>query len=474
MTPADGVCAERTLTMADYDYDLFVIGAGSGGVRAARLTALDGKKVAVAEEYRVGGTCVIRGCVPKKFMVMASEVSHALEIAEGYGWSFDKATFDWPTFLEAKDVEIARLSGIYAANLGKAGVELVHGRAVLKDAHTVEIVGKNRTITAEKILIATGGRPWKPEDLPGIEHAITSEEAFHLPELPKRILIAGGGYIAVEFAGIFAGLGVETTLIYRGPNILRGFDDDVRAHLAGEIEKRGIKVVLGCQHQSIEKTDTGLVNHLENGMKLETDVVMFATGRIPYVKDLGLEAAGVELNDQGAIQVDPYSRTTAENIWAIGDVTDRMNLTPVAIREAVAFHQTVYRDKPQHFDYEAVATAVFSQPPVGVVGLTEAEARRSCSSGVDVYVTRFRPMKYAFTGSDERVLMKLVVDADSQRVVGVHIVGPESPEMIQLAAIAVKAGLTKAQWDATCAVHPTMAEELVTLKEKQSSATSAG
>ncbi|GAA0758438.1 glutathione-disulfide reductase [Actinomadura yumaensis] len=460
--------------MADCDYDLFVIGAGSGGVRAARLTALDGKRVAVAEEYRVGGTCVIRGCVPKKFMVMASEVSHALQIAEGYGWSFDQARFDWPTFLEAKDVEIARLSGIYAANLGKAGVELVHGRAVLKDAHTVEIVGKDQVFTAEKILIATGGRPWKPDGLTGIEHAITSEEAFQLPELPKRILIAGGGYIAVEFAGIFAGLGVETTLIYRGPNILRGFDDDVRAHLAGEIEKRGVKVILGCQHEKIEKTPTGLINHLENGMKLETDVVMFATGRVPHVKGLGLEAAGVELNEAGAIKVDRWSRTTAENIWAIGDVTDRMNLTPVAIREAVAFHQTVFRDNPQHFDYEAVATAVFSQPPVGVVGLSEAEARRSCSAGVDVYVTRFRPMKYAFTGSEERVLMKLVVDADSQRVVGVHIVGPDSPEMIQLAAIAVKAGLTKAQWDATCAVHPTMAEELVTLKEKQSSSTSAG
>lgn len=461
--------------MTQYDYDLFVIGAGSGGVRAARLTALGGKKVAVAEEYRVGGTCVIRGCVPKKFMVMASEVSHALEIAEGYGWSFDNAKFDWPTFLQAKDVEIARLSGIYAANLGKAGVDLVHGRAVMKDAHTVEIVGKNQTFTAEKILIATGGRPWKPEDLPGIEHAITSEEAFHLPELPKRILIAGGGYIAVEFAGIFAGLGVETTLIYRGPNILRGFDDDVRAHLAGEIEKRGVKVILGCQHASIEKTETGLVNHLENGMTLETDVVMFATGRVPHVKDLGLEKAGVELNDQCAIKVDDYSKTSADNIWAIGDVTDRMNLTPVAIREAVAFHETVYKNNPQHFDYEAVASAVFSQPPVGVVGLTEHDARRACSGEVDVYVTRFRPMKYAFTGSDERVLMKLVVDADSQRVVGVHIVGPESPEMIQLAAIAVKAGLTKAQWDATCAVHPTMAEELVTLKEKQSPASmSAG
>jgi len=457
--------------MTTYDYDLFVIGAGSGGVRAARLTALGGKRVAIAEEFRVGGTCVIRGCVPKKFMVMASEVSHALEIAEGYGWSFDNAKFDWPTFLQAKDVEIARLSGIYAANLGKAGVDLVHGRAVLTDAHTVQILKKDgtpdRSITAERILVATGGRPWMPEGLEGIEHAITSEEAFHLPELPKRILIAGGGYIAVEFAGIFAGLGVETTLIYRGPNILRGFDDDVRAHLAGEIEKRGIKVILGCQHTSLEKTGTGIVNHLENGMTIETDVVMFATGRVPHVKGLGLDKAGVKIDDNGAICVDEYSKTSADNIWAIGDVTDRMNLTPVAIREAVAFHETVYKDNPQHFDYEAVATAVFSQPPVGVVGLSESEARHSCPGEVDVYLTRFRPMKYAFTGSDERVLMKLVVDAQSQKVVGVHIVGPEAPEMIQLAAIAVKAGLTKAQWDATCAVHPTMAEELVTLKEKQ-------
>ena len=350
---------------------------------------------------------------------------------------------------------------------------------MLRDAHTVEIAGKGEggeplVITAEKILIATGGRPWMPAEVPGIEHAISSEEAFHLPELPKRILIAGGGYIAVEFAGIFAGLGVDTTLIYRGPNILRGFDDDVRAHLAGEIEKRGIKVILGCQHTAIDKTGTGLMNRLENGMEIETDVVMFATGREPHVKALGLETAGVELNDQGAIKVDAFSKTTADNIWAIGDVTDRMNLTPVAIREAVAFHETVYRDNPQHFDYEAVATAVFSQPPVGVVGLSESEARHACPGEVDVYVTRFRPMKYAFTGSDERMLMKLVVDAESQKVVGVHIVGPEAPEMIQLAAIAVKAGLTKAQWDSTCAVHPTLAEELVTLKEKQSPNTSAG
>ncbi|MFN3536852.1 MAG: glutathione-disulfide reductase [Brevundimonas sp.] len=448
-----------------YDYDLFVIGAGSGGVRAARLTALGGKRVGIAEEYRYGGTCVVRGCVPKKFMVYASEFSHIFETARGYGWTVENPTFDWPTFLEAKDVEIARLSGIYAANLGKAGVDTFHARAVLKDAHTIDM-GDKGTVTAEKILIATGGRPWVPEDLPGVEHVITSEEAFHLPELPKSIMIAGGGYIAVEFAGIFAGLGVETTLVYRGPNILRGFDDDVRAHMAGEIEKRGIKVVLGCQHESIEKTDAGLVSHLGNGMTLETEQIMFATGRIPHVKGLGLDKAGVELTEHGAIKVDGHSKTTADNIWAIGDVTDRMNLTPVAIREAVAFHETVFKDNPQAFDYEAVPTAVFSQPPVGVVGLTESEARKACGQ-VDVYLTRFRPMKTAFYGDDERTLMKLVVEASTDRVVGCHIVGPDAPEMIQLAGIAVKAGLTKAQWDATCAVHPSAAEELVTLRDKQ-------
>ncbi|MFT4956580.1 MAG: glutathione reductase (NADPH) [Brevundimonas sp.] len=448
-----------------YDYDLFVIGAGSGGVRAARLTALGGKRVGIAEEFRYGGTCVVRGCVPKKFMVYASEFSHTFETARGYGWTVEAPTFDWKTFLEAKDVEIARLSGIYAANLGKAGVDTFHARAVLKDAHTVDM-GDKGVVTAEKILIATGGRPWVPDDLPGIEYVITSEEAFHLPELPKRIMIAGGGYIAVEFAGIFAGLGVETTLVYRGPNILRGFDDDVRAHLAGEIEKRGIKVVLGCQHESIEKTEAGLVSHLGNGMTIETGQIMFATGRTPHVKGLGLDKAGVELTEHGAVKVDEHSKTTADNIWAIGDVTDRMNLTPVAIREAVAFHETVFENNPQAFDYEAVPTAVFSQPPVGIVGLTEAEARKACGQ-IDVYLTRFRPMKTAFYGDDERTLMKLVVQASTGRVVGCHIVGPDAPEMIQLAGIAVKAGLTKAQWDATCAVHPSAAEELVTMRDKQ-------
>ncbi len=451
--------------MTQYDYDLFVIGAGSGGVRAARLASLLGKRVGVAEEHRVGGTCVIRGCVPKKFMVYASDFAHEFEVAKGYGWTVEEPSFDWPKFIETKDVEIARLSGIYVANLAKAGVELVHSKARLKDAHTVELLDKGLTVTADKILIATGGRPWVPKDVPGIEHAITSDAAFHLPELPKRILITGGGYIAVEFAGIFAGLGVETTLIYRGPNILRGFDDDVRAHLADQIQKRGVRVILGCQHKAIEKVEGGLCNVLDNGMRIETDVVMFATGREPYVDGLGLETAGVELNERGAIRVDDYSKTTADNIWAVGDVTDRVNLTPVAIREAVAFVETVFKDNPSTMDYANIPTAVFSQPPVGTVGLTEAEARKA-HGRIDVYLSRFRPMRYAFVGGEERMLMKIIVDAETDRLLGVHIVGPDAAEIIQLAAVAVKAGLTKAQWDSTCALHPTVAEELVTMRER--------
>src|SRR5215469_7616680 len=454
--------------MPEYDYDLFVIGAGSGGVRAARLVAVQGARVAIAEEDRVGGTCVIRGCVPKKFMVYASEFSHMFGEAEGYGWSKIESTFDWQKFLTAKDVEIGRLSGIYASNLAKAGAELVHARARLLDAHTVELIGKKRTVTADTVLIATGG--WvsvpSPEEVPGVEHVITSNEAFHLDELPKSILVAGGGYIAVEFAGIFNGLGVETTLVYRGPNILRGFDEDVRAHVSEEIEKRGIRLMVGTQHEKIEKTADGLINHLSNVIKCKSDGVMFATGRVPYVKDLGLEKAGVKLNGRGAIEVDPYSRTNVPNIYAVGDVTDRINLTPVAIREAAAFAATVFGKTPTAFDHEMVPTAVFSQPPIGCVGMTETEARRA-GKKVDIYMTKFRPMKEVFYGAQERVLMKLVVCRDTDVVLGCHIVGPEAPEMIQMAAIAVKMGVTKAQWDNTCALHPTMAEELVTLREKR-------
>jgi glutathione reductase (NADPH) len=454
--------------MAQYDYDLFVIGAGSGGVRAARLAARAGAKVAVAEEYRVGGTCVIRGCVPKKFMVYASEFAHDFQIARSYGWTIDAPRFDWRRFLMTKDNEIARLSGIYTANLAKAGASILYGTARFLDPHALEVAGRDgtQTVTADKVLIAAGARPKLPEDVPGIEHVITSEEAFHLPELPKRMVIVGGGYIAVEFAGIFHGLGVDVTLVYRGPNLLRGFDEDVRAHLADELRRQGLKVALACQHERIDKRADGvLVSHLSEGRTIESEVVMFATGREPHVKTLGLEKAGVGLNDKGAVAVDDYSRTAAEHIWAIGDVTDRMALTPVAIREAQAFAETVYRGRPTKFDYADVPTAVFSQPPIGVVGLSESQARRQLGE-IDIYQTRFRPMKSLFAGSEARMLMKLVVERASDKVVGCHIVGADAPEMIQMAAIAVKAGLTKAQWDDTCALHPSAAEELVTLREK--------
>lgn len=454
--------------MADYDYDLFVIGAGSGGVRAARLAAMSGAKVAVAEESRVGGTCVVRGCVPKKFMVFASDFASQFELAKGYGWDVGEPTFDWPTFRTMKDTEIARLSGIYVSNLMKAGADLMLGRAVFLDPHTLEVTGRDgkRTVTAKNILIATGGRPKMPDDVPGTEFAITSDEVFHLPELPKRMVIVGGGYIAVEFACIFHGLGVDVTLAYRGANLLRGFDEDVRAHLADEFRKKGLKVALACQHERIEKRADGiLISHLTDNIAVESEVVMFATGREPHVKGLGLEKAGVRLNDKGAVAVDQYSRTNVEHIWAVGDVTDRMNLTPVAIREAQAFAETEYYNRPMSFSYDAVPTAVFSQPPVGTVGLTEAEARHKYGR-VDVYLTRFRPMRTLFAGSEERMLMKLIVEPKSDVVLGCHIVGVEGPEVIQLAAIAVKAGLTKAQWDATCALHPTVSEELVTLREK--------
>ncbi len=450
--------------MSAYDYDLFVIGAGSGGVRAARLAAASGARVAVAEEYRIGGTCVIRGCVPKKFMVYASEYAEQFEVARGFGWSIGETSFNWRAFIDAKDIEISRLSGIYASNLAKAGAELIQAKARFTDAHTLELVGLNRSVTADKILIATGGRPKAPTGLPGVEYAISSNEAFHLPRLPKSIVVVGGGYIAVEFACIFHGLGVDTTLVYRGPNILRGFDEDVRVHLCDELHKRGLKVRLSSVHDRIEKTPDGLVSYFSDGGAITSDEVMFATGREPYVQGLGLEAAGVMMDAAGAVVVDDWSRTNVENIWAVGDVTNRINLTPVAIREGAAFAETEFYERPTRFDHADVATAVFSQPQVACVGLSETDARKALGE-VDIYLTRFRPMKTIFVGHEDRVLMKLVVEKASQKVVGVHIVGPESAEIIQMAAIAVKAGLTKAQWDATCAVHPSLAEELVTLTD---------
>ena len=450
--------------MAEFDYDLFVIGAGSGGVRAARLAAMSGAKVAVAEEDRVGGTCVIRGCVPKKFMVYASEYSRSFATARGYGWDIGETKFDWRRFLMAKDDEIARLSGIYVRNLQNAGAELVHAKARVKDAHTVEVAGKG-TFTAKKILIATGGRPWMPAELPGVEYAISSNEAFHLEQLPKRIAIAGGGYIACEFASIFNGLGVETTLVHRGPNILRGFDDDVRSHVAEEMEAAGIRIRLGAQIGKIEKTADGLVSGCVDGHELQSDVVMFALGREPYTEGLGLAEAGVELAANGAVKVDAYSHSNVESIWAVGDVTDRINLTPVAIREGAAFAQTEFYANPTTFDHEMVASAVFTQPQMGSVGLSEADARHAHGK-VDIYLSKFRPKKETFYGGHQRALIKLVVEQGSERILGCHVVAPDGPEIIQMAAIAMKMGVTKPQWDATCAVHPTLAEELVTMREK--------
>ncbi len=450
--------------MAGYDYDLFVIGAGSGGVRAARVAAMTGARVAVAEEHRVGGTCVIRGCVPKKFMVYASEFSKSFETARGYGWTVGETSFDWPRFLMEKDKEIARLSGIYVRNLQNAGAELVHAKARLKDRHTVEVEGKG-TFTAEKILIATGAKPWAPHDLPGVEHTISSNEAFHFEQLPKRVVVAGGGYIALEFACIFAGLGVETTVVHRGPNVLRGFDDDIRSHIAEEMERRGIRILLGCQHARVEKTAGGLVSHLNNGHSVETDAVMMALGRVPYTDGLGLVEAGVELDEAGAVKVDDYSRSSVDNIWAVGDVTNRINLTPVAIREGQAFGQTEFMDMPTRFDHEMVASAVFTQPQIGSVGLTEADARHQLGK-VDIYRSKFRPMRETFYGGQQQALIKLVVEPGTERIVGCHVVAPDAGEIIQMAAIAMKMGVTKPQWDSTCAVHPTLAEELVTMREK--------
>ncbi len=449
--------------MAEFDYDLFVIGAGSGGVRAGRMAASHGAKVAVAEEYRVGGTCVIRGCVPKKLFIYASHFSEYVEDAAGYGWSIDEGTFNWSTLIANKDKEIDRLNGIYIRNLEASGVEIFQSRATLQDAHTVNL-DNGSSFTAKHILIATGATPFVPE-FPGSEHAITSNEAFHLETLPDKVVVVGGGYIAVEFAGIFNGLGVDTTLLYRGPQILRGFDDDLRDALALEMRNKGINVKTDSDIAQLEKTDTGLTATLKSGETMDTGLVMYATGRIPNTAGLGLESAGVELAGKGEVKVDAYSQTTAPNIYAVGDVTDRMNLTPVAIREGAAFAETVFNNTPTAVDHSNIATAVFSQPEIGTVGLTEAEAREKYGE-LDIYKSSFRPMKFILPGREEKMLMKLIVDAASDKVVGCHILGPDAGEMAQLLGIAVKMGATKADFDATVAVHPTAAEELVTMREK--------
>ncbi len=450
------------------EVDLFVIGAGSGGVRAARIASGYGAKVMIAEEYRVGGTCVIRGCVPKKLLVYASRFADEFEDAAGFGWTVGAPTFDWATLIANKDREIDRLEAAYTSNLDRAKVEIVKSRAVIVDPHTVKLTATGETVRAERILIATGGAPSLGKDIEGREHVISSNEAFHLKELPKRILIQGGGYIAVEFAGIFNGLGSEVTLVYRGENILRGFDDEVRAHLRGEMEKRGIKVITKHIVEAVEKVDHGLCVELSGHDDVMADAVMFATGRRPNVAGLGLQAAGVTLNEKGAIAVDDYSRTSVPHIYAIGDVTDRIALTPVAIREGHAFADTVYGNRPTPVDHSNVPTAVFSEPEIGVIGLTETEACRTLTK-VDIYKTSFRPMKATLSGRDTRVFMKLVVDGSNDRVVGCHIVGPDAGEMIQLIGIAVRMRATKADFDATMAVHPTAAEELVTMRTKSAS-----
>jgi len=446
------------------DVDLFVIGAGSGGVRAARIAAGYGASVMIAEEFRVGGTCVIRGCVPKKLLVYAARFADEFEDAAGYGWTVAEPAFDWPTLIANKDREIARLELAYTTNLERAKVAIVRSRAMIVDPHTVKLAD-GKTVRAKHILIATGAAPSLGKDIEGHAHVISSNEAFHLDELPKRILIQGGGYIAVEFAGIFNGLGSEVTLVYRGDNILRGFDDDLRAHLRTEMEKRGIKIITKRIVEGIEKVDHGLCVELSGHDEVIVDRVMFATGRRPNVKGLGLEAAGVELGMTGGIAVDAYSRTSVSNIYAIGDVTDRLNLTPVAIREGHAFADTVFGNRPTAVDHKNVPTAVFSEPECGAIGLTEAEACRDLPK-VDIYKTSFRPMKATLAGRDTRTFMKLVVDGTSDRVLGCHIVGPDAGEMIQLIGIAVKMKATKADFDAVMAVHPTAAEELVTMREK--------
>jgi glutathione reductase (NADPH) len=452
--------------LTQFDYDLFVIGAGSGGVRAARVAAGFGARVAVAEADRPGGTCVIRGCVPKKLLVYAAHFREELEDAAAYGWTAD-ATFSWPTLIANKDREIARLEDIYRTLLKSAGASLYEGRATLVDPHTVEIAA--RRYTARHVLVATGGRPVRPE-IPGAEFAITSDEAFQLAELPRRVLIVGGGYIGVEFGGIFHGLGAEVTIAYRGEQILRGFDDDVRHHLHDELVRKGFDVRLQCDLRTIERRGDGslaaTIVTAGAPQQLELDAVMFATGRQPDTAGLGLEAAGVRIDANGAVIVDEYSRSSVPNIHAVGDVTNRVALTPVAIREGAAVATTLFGGRPVAMDHRDVPHAVFSQPPVGTVGLSEAEASTAYAA-VNVYTATFRPLKYTLSGRNERTLVKLVVDAASQRVVGAHMVGPDAPEIIQGIAIAVKAGLTKEQFDATVAVHPTAAEEFVTLRDKR-------
>ncbi|WP_170784353.1 glutathione-disulfide reductase [Ruegeria lacuscaerulensis] len=445
-----------------FDYDLFVIGGGSGGVRAARVAAGEnGAKVALAEEDRYGGTCVIRGCVPKKLMVFASEFSGMVGDAQAYGWDIQPGAFDWNTFHGKLVTELDRLEGIYRNILKNNGVESFDQRATVVDAHTVELADGTRK-TAKHILIATGGRPVVPE-FPGSDLAITSNEIFHLPKLPENILIVGGGYIASEFAGIMNGLGVKTTQFYRGEQILRGFDQEARDLICNEMRANGIDVRLGTSVVEMAKDGDKIRVKATDGTEDQFDVVMYATGRAPNADNLGLEAVGVERGRKGEIIVDEYSQTGVPSIYAIGDVTDRVNLTPVAIREGMAFVETVFKGNPTPVDHELIPTAIFTQPEMGTVGLSEEEA--AAQEPVEIYATSFKPMQKAFAGGTDKVMMKLIVSQATRKVLGCHIVAPGAGEMIQLAGIAVKMGATKEDFDRTVAVHPVMAEELVTMRQ---------
>lgn len=446
--------------MSEYDYDLFVIGAGSGGVRAARIAAAHGARVGICEASRVGGTCVIRGCVPKKLLVYASHFAEEFEDAAGFGWTVGKTEFSWPDLIAAKDREIDRLNLVYLGLLSNAGVTLYEKNGSLVDRHTVDL-GDER-VTADKILIAVGGRPWKPE-IPGIEYAITSDEAFHLESLPRRVAVIGGGFIACEFAGIFSGLGCEVTQVYRGDALLRGFDRDVRRAVTEGQRRRGIELRLETNIDSIEKTETGLKLDLDLGGTIEVDEVLYATGRVPNVRGLGLEDAGVEVRASGQVVVDEFSRTSVDNIFAVGDVTNRVNLTPVATYEGHSFADTEFGGMPRPVNHEYVPSAVFSQPPAATVGYTEDDAKNHIGP-IDVYLSEFKPMKHTLGGRDERAMMKLIVARASQKVVGLHVVGPDAPEIVQGFAVAVKSGLTKERFDCTIGIHPTAAEELVTMR----------
>lgn len=451
--------------MSKYDYDLFVIGAGSGGVRSARMAAQLGKKVGVAEESKSGGTCVMRGCVPKKYLVYGADYGRAIASAQKYGWSVDNVSFDWVSLRDSVQTEVERLSGIYSSILEKNGADLYRERAEFVDAHTVKLTTSGKEITAKTILIAVGGRPWSP-DIKGAEHAIVSDDAFLLNELPESALIIGGGYIASEFAGIYAGLGVKTVQAYRGDRLLKGFDDDVRAAAGVLQEQNGIDVRFNLSPTEIKKTKGGYIVKFDDGTTIGTELVFMGTGRKAHTKGLGLENAGVDVDKNGAVIVDAYSQSSVKNIYAVGDVTDRVNLTPVAIREGMAFIKTIYEGTPTAYDHNMIASAVFTQPPIGVVGYDEAAARKEFGDNITVYTTSFRPMKNVLAYKPQKCFMKLITQGKKEIVIGIHIVGDDSPEIIQALGICVKAGLTKADFDSTCAVHPTLAEEIVTLKPR--------